>query len=823
VSRSLRQFRASFSTTKSVFDSNPPEGGHTGEIQPEDVEAIVRRAKQTFRDTLPKDYLTEEEYKVYLRLYGPPLRETAPEDVGIPFSADSAGLVTEGRKHTLLRETEDGTLEEVDYELQRPNLVDAAPDAEQEAVEESAASETDPQIEGRPGYIDIVARNEREYNALLKLQKDFELASQRAAQVEEDIEEPEEEEQEDIEEEEDDTGTEPDARFLLREQYLNDRVHPHSHAGRYKTNPSTLQLPKEELVRPITELLRRTDMTHLAEAALKTFGGAGLPYSPASPRSRNNIPQKGVALEAGFPRMSEIDADSYLAAVFPGVCASVTGILVEVRKRLGSDWLRDLIFRADGRGPRILDAGGAGAGLLAWNEVFHAEWLALRDSHQVSGEGPARAGKAENTVIVGSNRLRHRVSSLLHDTTFLPRLPHYLETVANQERNLDAHPNPQPRKKYDVIIAPHLLLPLEKEYQRRDLLDNLWEMLNPDGGVLIMLEKAHPRGFEAVADARQRILDEFIVPPHQTTASPMTESIEPEDRRVREPGMIIAPCTNHAKCPMYLTPGISHGRKDFCHFSQRFIRPPFLQKILGAKHFNHEDIEFSYVAVRRGVRPSPVVASSGSDLASGTTEPFAQGKEAADLAFKGFEHSERTPHPLSLPRSVLPPLKRHGHVILDVCTPAGKIERWTVPRSFSRQAYHDARKAKWGDLWALGAKTRTPRNVRLGRAVDPTVVLDGGVRAQRALEQAKGKKQRVIDVEVGDAGGIKLSEQKRGRGYQVPERRTKGGKKAKARDLMRELEEAEQEEEREEMRELEEMERSVMEDIKKLGGVRKRP
>ncbi|KAK5188167.1 37S ribosomal protein S22, partial [Cryomyces antarcticus] len=43
------------------------------------------------------------------------------------------------------------------------------------------------------------------------------------------------------------------------------------------------------------------------------------------------------------------------------------------------------------------------------------------------------------------------------------------------------------------------------------------------------------------------------------------------------------------------------------------------------------------------------------------------------------------------------------------------LERWTVPKSFSKQAFRDARKAQWGDLWALGAKTRAARNVRLGR------------------------------------------------------------------------------------------------------------
>ena len=46
-----------------------------------DIESVVRQARQTFGETLPKDYLSTEEYLLYERLYGPPLRETRPEDL----------------------------------------------------------------------------------------------------------------------------------------------------------------------------------------------------------------------------------------------------------------------------------------------------------------------------------------------------------------------------------------------------------------------------------------------------------------------------------------------------------------------------------------------------------------------------------------------------------------------------------------------------------------------------------------------------------------------------------------------------------------------
>lgn len=203
---------------------------------------------------------------------------------------------------------------------------------------------------------------------------------------------------------------------------------------------------------------------------------------------------------------------------------------------------------------------------------------------------------------------------------------------------------------------------------------------------------------------------------------------------------------------MYHISGHAKGRSDYCHFEQRYIRPPFLQRIIGAKDRNHEDVEFSYVAVQRGV-----------DMRQ--TDSITQGKAATDAAFEGYEYDDEaltedaetatpateipnTPpfNPLSLPRTVLAPMKRRGHVIFDLCTPEGKIERWTVPRSYSRQAYHDARKARWGDLWALGAKTRIPRNLKLGSAASTES------KKERLMRRAASKLAELGEHEEGEGG-----------------------------------------------------------------------
>ncbi|OHE99497.1 hypothetical protein CORC01_05297 [Colletotrichum orchidophilum] len=775
--------RRVFSTTSRSFQD--PESSRTDAeslARTADIEKTVREAKQRFRDTLPKGYLSEEEYTLYERWYGPPLRETSPDDVGIKYLNDeqSAGFRQDKPGGpTLLRQVQGGTLQEVQYTRSKAEETlenedganhEKSNDAAVEAISEAKPAEEAPP-EGNDKYINMVARNKREYDALMMLQKDFE-ANARAVEEEnreqleaDEIrdEEREFEEDEEREFEEDEDEEFDDSEDGIQEQGTSKRagrLHPFSREGHFSTNPSTVSLPYGGYIAPVTAILDRTDIKHVKEAAEKAFGGPGLPHSPATPASKMGLEQHPIGMAVWQNKMSDIEADAFVSTFLPPAYASAMGSLVEVRKRLGTDWLRNLF--KDGSGPRILDVGAGGAGLLAWQDVSRAEWDAMKSRGEVTGKNPP----GKQSVVVGAEKLRTRVSKFLHNTTFLPRLPDYHHSVDNAHLHLDANENPQPRKMFDIIIASHLMLPVKEGHRRKAILNNIWSLLNPEGGVLIVLEKGQPRGFEAVADIRERLLTEFLIPPGGEELT-MSEERNPAFEREKEPGMIIAPCTNHRGCPMYQVPGKSTGRKDFCHFSQRFVRPPFLQRIMGATHRNHDDVQFSYIAIQRGV-----AAKQG---------PLA-GAEAADRAFEGFERSETAPDMLSLPRQILPPIKRRGHVTLDVCTPNAQIERWTVPKSFSKQAYHDARKAKWGDLWALGAKTRNRRNVRLGR---PEVLDDGGIRAQRA-KAAASKKKKVIGVGIDEMGVIGSQE---GR---TPGPQRKTSRKSARQELLRSLSKAEQ-------------------------------
>lgn len=742
-----------FSTNRIYQDVPQPVQASTKDVakpvSPESIlemEVAVRIARQTFGETLPEDLLSSEEYSIYKRLYGPPVRATSPEDVRLlqDLAEDGEDDAVEGTRNVLLRETPDGDLEEVDYNLDVSSRPAETIESEMEAVTSGASDDRQNDLLRRSKDFSDSAIDNEPVQGKLAASTDAEEGLEQS--VSDENEESYEESYED-EEEVDEEDADPDDDGSINS-------HPYTVAGRFSTFPATLQLPKGTFTNPITSLLADGSNKHLSEVAHRIFGGPGLPYSTATPLSKRSLEQKPIALTASQNRMGEMEGNSYLAAVMPGSYAAVMSVLVEVRKRLGSGWIEDLLKKEGG--PRVLDAGSGGAGVVAWREVLKAEWSRLQPE---GSDKPAPVGKT--TVVTGSSTLRHRSSRLLENTTFLPRLTDYVH-VRNAPTLEDDTP-PSQRKQFDVIFAPHTLWPLKESYMRKQKVENLWSLLNPNGGVLILIEKGLPQGFEMIAGARAFLLDHYISSPGSSKVNIDLQSPADETVTEKEAGMIIAPCTNHTKCPMYPTPGPSKGRKDFCHFKQRFIRPAFLQRIIGAKDRNHEDVQFSYIAVRRGRDERD-------------TNNLVQGDEATDAAFKGYEEPEaRLPNliedvadpensrinTLGLPRAILPPIKRRGHVLLDLCTPAGLIERWTVPRSFSKQAYRDARKSRWGDLWALGAKTRVKRNIRLGSSA--------------RAETPRGKS--VFEIDMGDEG---MGGVKRVTGGRVRnEKRTKNGRKGR--------------------------------------------
>jgi ribosomal protein RSM22 (predicted rRNA methylase) len=115
---------------------------------------------------------------------------------------------------------------------------------------------------------------------------------------------------------------------------------------------------------------------------------------------------------------------------------------------------------------------------------------------------------------------------------------------------------------------------------------------------------------------------------------------------------IVAPCTHNASCP--IAPAFKEG-KDWCHFSVRVSRGTYHQRTKDAV-LPYEDEKYSYLVV----------------------SPYSYSASKA--------------------RVIKAPIRKTGHVILDLCTSKGEVKRLIVSKS-DRKAYALARDIKWGDEW----------------------------------------------------------------------------------------------------------------------------
>ncbi len=116
---------------------------------------------------------------------------------------------------------------------------------------------------------------------------------------------------------------------------------------------------------------------------------------------------------------------------------------------------------------------------------------------------------------------------------------------------------------------------------------------------------------------------------------------------INQGSFILAPCPHQNPCPI--------NAPDWCHFSKRLPRERF-HRLIKNVELNYEDEKYCY-------------------LVASPDEP-----------------------PLStLSRIIKKPMKRPGHIYVDLCTSVG-LKREVVPRS-RQEKMRQAKKAKWGDSW----------------------------------------------------------------------------------------------------------------------------
>ncbi|CAG8516268.1 1164_t:CDS:10 [Ambispora leptoticha] len=253
--------------------------------------------------------------------------------------------------------------------------------------------------------------------------------------------------------------------------------------------------------------------------------------------------------------------------------------------------------------------------------------------------------------------------------------------------------------KYDLVISAFSLNELS-ENARRTTLDSMWKLTRD---ILVLIERGTPAGFDTIAKARQTILQESnnqLVVVEQNNLSSSAYIVE-RDAAINEPketteelngAHVVAPCPHDGICPLMAS-------RNWCHFSQRIQRPSYLMRTKKSK-FNLEDSMYSYVILRKGIRPEYNFSRHLGDPKSTLhSHEYFTIQELKDNAYHWS-------------RLILPPIKRKGHIVMDVCHKKGFIERCVIPKSQGKIEYRDAKKSMWGDLFPH--RPKNPGVQRLG-------------------------------------------------------------------------------------------------------------
>lgn len=98
-------------------------------------------------------------------------------------------------------------------------------------------------------------------------------------------------------------------------------------------------------------------------------------------------------------------------------------------------------------------------------------------------------------------------------------------------------------------------------------------------------------------------------------------------------------------------------------------------KLKDEKNIHNE--KFSYIVIKKGKTPNTELTK---------------------------EEEAKTPGDKSFfwPRVVRPIIRKHAHVIIDLCNGNGKLERRVISKSHGKEGgYKTAKKTKWGDLWYI--------------------------------------------------------------------------------------------------------------------------
>ncbi|EJT42038.1 RSM22-like protein [Saccharomyces kudriavzevii IFO 1802] len=433
------------------------------------------------------------------------------------------------------------------------------------------------------------------------------------------------------------------------------------------------------------------------------------------------------------PCKTKMEVDAHIASIFLQNYGSVFQSLKELQKRLGIENFEP---------KRVLDVGfGPATGIVALNDLL----------------GEKYRPDVKDAVILGNAEMLKRAKIIL--SRQLNEVVDAVEVKESMEEKKDVNKEKDKifqedeligevmtkkisvmtnlrssvpgLKEYDLIIITHQLLHNKNVFpiQVDENIEYYLNMLAP-GGHIVIIERGNPVGFEIIARARQVMLrpenfpEEFGKIPRPWLRGMTSKNKNRTELKNMASDYflkVIAPCPHQRKCPLQVGNPNFYTHKEgkdlkFCNFQKSIKRPKFsvelkkgkllatswngsqgsASRLRGTGRRNGRDYEvlnYSYLILERSHQDEKTVKEIEKLRKESISDKY-------DIGSLG-DDTQKT-----WPRIINDPIKRKGHVMMDLCAPSGTLEKWTVSRSFSKQIYHDARKSKKGDLWASDAKTQ---------------------------------------------------------------------------------------------------------------------
>ncbi|KAH0837964.1 mitochondrial small ribosomal subunit Rsm22-domain-containing protein [Lanmaoa asiatica] len=499
-------------------------------------------------------------------------------------------------------------------------------------------------------------------------------------------------------------------------RHREDRKSPAARFG--SDGIGTVVLPPE-LQRSVTALIEGTNKTLLHSDAKRLFAeqdSSGENWSTAYNVGYKNRRQRY--------QHSARDGTAFASVILPAHYSAIYAVVRHVKHRLGALWNVD----------RVIDWGSAtGSGLWATLNVF-------QKPSTTPGEGPLLA----NSTVVTYLGLDQReglvsIAKQLLQKTELGALSAAWRKSFHEEYRVD------PAKGHSTVaLSAFMLSSQPSPLARKNMVKEMWDS---GAQTIILIDYNSPTGFQNIAEARYLLLD---------LGRKETEAPEMMSQYFRG-SHVVAPCPHDRPCPLQHSGPLGL----VCGFSQRLQRPTFVRRTKHAKQ-GHEDIGYSYVVIRRGPRPDSTIlgakvrlvgriggvereAIERAKAGTGVLRELQRAREHSHDRTKAEAKPESAPEELESPsnlenalrseaygwpRLVFPPLKKSGHIIIDACTREGKIMRLTIPKSQGKQAFYDARKSSWGDIFPHPSKNKPIERFQ------PTD--EGTTSKQQSIQDAKG-------------------------------------------------------------------------------------